>query len=179
MVSKIKKYYNDHQFIKTLALFTAVLIPWIFAVVILRDVEKSALQYEENTHQECSNDPSVYHTKLKELQKPFAEAKEVTASCLECHTERHKEILQSTHWRWEKEDIKDGNTSLYIGKKTSINNFCIGTQSNEKTCTRCHIGYGFADKEFDFNDANSIDCLVCHDNTSTYKKESGKGDSRR
>lgn len=173
MVSKIKKYYNDHQFLRTLVLFTAILIPWIFAVIIIRDVDESSMDYVKKNDTHCKDDPSVYHSKLEELQKPFANAKEVTAACLECHTERHKEILESVHWRWEKEDIKDGNTSVYIGKRSSLNNFCIGVQSNEKTCTRCHIGYGYEDKNFDFTDANAIDCLVCHDNTFTYKKAKG------
>ena len=39
---------------------------------------------------------------------------------------------------------------------------------------RCHIGYGWEDKSFYFEDPNNIDCLVCHDNTETYFKQSGK-----
>jgi hypothetical protein len=38
---------------------------------------------------------------------------------------------------------------------------------------RCHIGYGWEDKSFDFNDPRNIDCLVCHDKTDTYKKIKG------
>lgn len=42
--------------------------------------------------------------------------------------------------------------------------------SNEARCTSCHAGYGWKDENFDFNDMTKIDCLVCHDNTGTYKK---------
>jgi octaheme c-type cytochrome (tetrathionate reductase family) len=34
----------------------------------------------------------------------------------------------------------------------------------------CHIGYGWKDKTFDFTDGKNIDCLICHDQTGTYKK---------
>jgi len=155
-------------------LFIVILLPWIFAILLLKyelqPVSDKSLKTDFKSKKACS----VYHTKFEELQKPFSSAKEVTAECVKCHTERHREILNSTHWNWEKEDLKDGNTSVYIGKRTALNNFCIGVQSNEQTCTRCHIGYGYEDKTFDFKDPNAIDCLVCHDNTFTYKKASGK-----
>jgi octaheme c-type cytochrome (tetrathionate reductase family) len=57
-----------------------------------------------------------------------------------------------------------------MGKKNLINNFCIGTVGNEAACTKCHIGYGWADAKFDFNDSSAIDCLVCHEQTNTYSK---------
>lgn len=42
--------------------------------------------------------------------------------------------------------------------------------SNEARCTSCHAGYGWKDKHFDFASQNRIDCLVCHEQTGTYKK---------
>jgi octaheme c-type cytochrome (tetrathionate reductase family) len=42
--------------------------------------------------------------------------------------------------------------------------------SNEARCTSCHAGYGWKDATFDFNDMTKIDCLVCHEQTGTYKK---------
>ena len=44
----------------------------------------------------------------KSLYQDFQSPKEVTAACLECHTERHREILQTAHWNWEKEDYRKG-----------------------------------------------------------------------
>ena len=173
MAKKIKDFYKDNQFIRVLALFIVILLPWLFAILIInnrshkiQDTDKQLINLKKETS-------PVYHSKFDELKKPFATAKDVTAACLRCHTERGKEIMETSHWNWEKEDLKNGNLSVYIGKKTALNNFCIGTQSNEQTCTRCHIGYGWSDKSFNFKDPNGIDCLVCHDNTNTYKK--GKG----
>lgn len=42
--------------------------------------------------------------------------------------------------------------------------------SNEARCTSCHAGYGWKDQHFDFSDQTKIDCLVCHEQTGTYKK---------
>ena len=43
-------------------------------------------------------------------------------------------------------------------------------KSNEARCTSCHAGYGFKDQDFDFSKQENIDCLVCHEQTGTYKK---------
>jgi octaheme c-type cytochrome (tetrathionate reductase family) len=46
----------------------------------------------------------------------------------------------------------------------------VNIQSNEARCTSCHAGYGWKDKTFDFTDQTAVDCLVCHEQTGTYKK---------
>jgi octaheme c-type cytochrome (tetrathionate reductase family) len=46
----------------------------------------------------------------------------------------------------------------------------MNIQSNEARCTSCHAGYGWKDKSFDFSDPVKVDCLVCHEQTGTYKK---------
>lgn len=47
----------------------------------------------------------------------------------------------------------------------------MNIQSNEARCTSCHAGYGWKDTAtFDFSDPHKIDCLVCHEQTGTYKK---------
>jgi octaheme c-type cytochrome (tetrathionate reductase family) len=46
----------------------------------------------------------------------------------------------------------------------------VNIQSNEARCTSCHAGYGWEDKDFDFSDQTKVDCLVCHEQTGTYKK---------
>ncbi len=57
-----------------------------------------------------------------------------------------------------------------VGKKNAINNFCIGIQGNWASCTSCHAGYGWEDENFDFENTDNVDCLVCHDNSGTYRK---------
>jgi octaheme c-type cytochrome (tetrathionate reductase family) len=173
MVQKIKNFYKDNQFLRVLPLFVVILLPWILAITFIQSDSGVVAHHSLDPELYRGQPPSVFHAKLEELAQPFSSAKEVTAACLKCHTERHSEIMQTSHWNWEKEDLKDGQVSVYLGKRTALNNFCIGIQSNESTCTRCHIGYGWADKNFDFKDPNAIDCLVCHDNTGAYKKEKG------
>jgi len=118
-------------------------------------------------------EPSVDHSKFEILKQPFEDAHAVTAACLSCHTERDKEVMMTSHWKWEREEVLEGKGVVPLGKKNILNNFCIGVSGSEATCTRCHIGYGWADKSFDFNEPTNIDCLVCHDNSGSYKK--GKG----
>jgi octaheme c-type cytochrome (tetrathionate reductase family) len=46
----------------------------------------------------------------------------------------------------------------------------VNVKSNEARCTSCHAGYGWKGKDFDFADQTKVDCLVCHEQTGTYKK---------
>ena len=119
--------------------------------------------------------PSVDHSKFAQLQKDFNSPMSVTKECITCHNKRHEEVMQSNHWNWEREEYIEGRGIVSIGKKNAMNNFCIGTQGNEKSCAKCHIGYGMDEKGFSFTDANNIDCLVCHDNTETYAKAPNQG----
>ncbi|MFP3980263.1 MAG: tetrathionate reductase family octaheme c-type cytochrome [Desulfobacterales bacterium] len=43
-------------------------------------------------------------------------------------------------------------------------------KGNEARCTSCHAGYGWKDDSFDLSKEENIDCLVCHEQTGTYKK---------
>jgi len=120
-----------------------------------------------------NTNPSADHSKFEILKQPFENAHQLTAACLSCHTERDKEIMITSHWNWEREDVLEGKGKVKLGKKNILNNFCIGVKGSEATCTRCHIGYGWEDKSFNFKDPLNIDCVICHDNSGTYKK--GKG----
>jgi len=113
---------------------------------------------------------SVDHRKFAILQKKFTSAHEVTPVCVTCHTERHKEVMASTHWNWSREVYVPGRGVRTIGKKNLLNNFCIGVSSNLQGCSKCHAGYEYVDDKFDFSDARNVDCLVCHDNSNTYTK---------
>ncbi|WVN41269.1 tetrathionate reductase family octaheme c-type cytochrome [beta proteobacterium MWH-UniP1] len=109
------------------------------------------------------------HSKFKELKGPFKSGDEVTKACLSCHTEASKQVMNTRHWTWEYTNPQDGKT---LGKKTMVNNFCIGNQSNEAFCQSCHIGYGWRDKTFDFKAESRVDCLICH-NQGGYRKLPG------
>lgn len=119
--------------------------------------------------------PSVDHSKFTSLQQKFSSPQQVTAACISCHNKRHQEVMQSNHWNWEREEYIEGKGIVYLGKRNAINNFCIGTQGNEESCAKCHIGYGMTSEGKSFTDSTNVDCLVCHDNTETYVKESEKG----
>lgn len=114
----------------------------------------------------------VDHSKLPPLQREFSSPQEVTETCIACHTERHKEVMESSHWNWERISYVEGKGVRSIGKKNGINNYCIGAQSNEQACGSCHIGFGLNDNQFDFNNARNVDCMVCHDNSEAYMKGS-------
>jgi octaheme c-type cytochrome (tetrathionate reductase family) len=174
MVAKLREFYKGNLFIRVFVLFLVILLPWVIAILLLSKEEPQAINFAI-AERVCEKSPPVFHAKFDELDGPFENAKEVTKACLACHTERHREILNTVHWNWEREDLRNGVQSAYLGKRSAINNFCTGVQGSEKTCTRCHIGYGYEDKNtFDFDDPNAIDCLICHDNTGKYKKARGR-----
>ena len=110
------------------------------------------------------------HTDL--LAGPFNSGPEVTAACLECHEDAAHQVAQTAHWTWESEPVLlPGRTEpVTTGKKTSLNNYCIGIQSNWPGCTSCHAGYGWEDASFDFSNETNVDCLVCHDTSGLYIK---------
>ena len=113
------------------------------------------------------------HSKFKELQFDPVEQRsfkgpEVTRACLGCHNQASLQFHKTIHWTW-KDPISDPARKIGKGGLT-VNNFCVALQSNEPRCTSCHAGYGWKDKDFDFSKAESVDCLVCHEQTGTYKK---------
>jgi octaheme c-type cytochrome (tetrathionate reductase family) len=112
-------------------------------------------------------DSTADHSKFEELKKDFATGPDVTRDCLTCHTEAANQLHQTTHWTWV---FKNELTGQTLGKKHVINNFCVATASNWARCTSCHIGYGWKDDSFDHSSQESVDCLICHDTTGTYKK---------
>lgn len=114
---------------------------------------------------------SVDHRKLPELQKEFKTPQEVTNACISCHTETPKEVMASAHWNWERAGYIEGRGIEFLGKKNVINNYCIGSKTNEQACAKCHIGFGMTNNDkFDFKNASNVDCMVCHDNSETYQK---------
>ena len=106
----------------------------------------------------------------KSITGPFDSPMAVTQQCLECHEDAATDVMKTSHWTWELEQELTGTGQVYRGKKNAINNFCISINGNWPRCTSCHIGFGWKDANFDFNDKSRVDCLVCHDTTGTYKK---------
>ncbi len=96
------------------------------------------------------------------IEGPFSTPQEVTETCLLCHDGIDKAIMKTRHWNWL------GDNSF--GKQNIINNYCVSLPSNWPRCTSCHIGFGWKDESFDFEDPNNIDCLICHDRSGSYKK---------
>ncbi len=116
---------------------------------------------------------SVDHSVFTQLKKSFTKPQDVTAACISCHNGRAAEIMQSSHWNWERLEYIEGKGIRKLGKKNVLNNFCIGISGNEQSCNKCHIGYGYADASFNFKDSLNVDCLACHDNSNTYIKAVG------
>ncbi|MCB0253167.1 MAG: tetrathionate reductase family octaheme c-type cytochrome [Caldilineae bacterium] len=106
------------------------------------------------------------------IQGPFDSGPEVTQKCLECHPDAAEQVMHTTHWTWEGDPVTVPwrDEPVTIGKKTQINNFCISAQGNEKKCTTCHTGYGWADDTYDFSNESGVDCLACHADAALYNK---------
>lgn len=162
------------SYTKPLTFFLAIAVPLLIVIVVLRapEPDHSLLDLLKEQRSE-KHKPGVDHSKFEVLQKDFTNPHEITAACLSCHTERGEELMHSAHFTWEREAYIPGRGVTYLGKKNLINNFCTGVQSNEASCMKCHAGYGWSDKSFDFENPYNIDCIVCHDNTGTYQKASG------
>ncbi|MEW5798336.1 MAG: tetrathionate reductase family octaheme c-type cytochrome [Bacteroidota bacterium] len=162
------------RFIIPLIAFGIIALYFV-ATITKKDVEPTPLAELKEQYSKKEK-TSVDHSKFPQLRKHFAKPQEVTAACIECHTERHTEVMKSSHWNWEREEYIEGRGIRYVGKKNILNNFCIGISTNEQSCNKCHIGYGWEDKNFDFTNPLNVDCLACHDNSETYvKKSAGAG----
>ena len=142
--------------IKAPSLFILVGMALILAVFGLGSNSSDVLAQEGNPH-----------ASLSALAGPFEKPQDVTAACLTCHADAALDIMQTVHWTWE---YTDPVTGQVLGKNNVVNNYCIAVQSNEPRCTSCHIGYGYKDSSFDFANPNNVDCLVCHADTTIYKK---------
>jgi hypothetical protein len=114
--------------------------------------------------------PPTDHTEL--MPGPYETGQEVTAACVACHEDAAHQVTETVHWTWEGDPVMlpGRDEPVTIGKANSLNNFCIGIQSNWPGCTRCHAGYGWEDADYAFDDPANVDCLVCHDQSGGYVK---------
>lgn len=103
----------------------------------------------------------------------FKSPQEVTQKCLSCHKESANEVMKTAHWLWQSGDVERNGQTVFTGKKNLMNNYCISVSGNWASCTKCHAGYGWTEKNFDFTKKENVDCLICHDGSGSYTK--GKG----
>lgn len=109
------------------------------------------------------------------ISGPMEDGREATRQCLGCHADAAASIMKTNHWTLAKvQTLGDGRT-VELGKRNVLNNYCGTIKSNWARCTTCHIGYGWVDDKFDLSNAEQVDCLVCHDTTGTYRKDSTNG----
>lgn len=164
---------NQNMLYRNLLFVILAVVLSLILVNLLPREDHYNLKLEELKHTYTfKKKPSVNHSALRELNKEFKSPQEVTEACLSCHTETHKEVMASSHWNWERVSYVDGRGISSAGKKNVMNNFCLGTTSNEQSCAKCHIGFGMSNNHFDFNNARNVDCMVCHDNSEEYLKGS-------
>lgn len=117
--------------------------------------------------------PTANHSNFKVLDGPFASPEEVTRVCLSCHTEAAKQVMKTSHYKWSRpltRQVNGKTETVEIGKRNVLNNFCVSVTGNEARCTSCHAGYGWTDMKKLPESENSVDCLVCHEQTRTYVK---------
>ncbi|HEY6626905.1 MAG TPA: multiheme c-type cytochrome, partial [Ignavibacteriaceae bacterium] len=102
---------------------------------------------------------------------PFENAKQVIEECLMCHEDAGAEVLQSNHWNWLTSNLAaETQSNTTDSNHVPINNFCIAVSDSSNQCVTCHLPFSGQDDSFVFNAAENIDCLVCHDQTGTYKR---------
>ena len=157
------------------ALFTAVMLTFgllLFPMTGHSKVKETNLIEKANliTTEDFIEYASINDVNIHELYFS-AILYEGTESCLMCHEDQGANVLDTGHFKWEgkTENIVGLEGGLH-GKNDLLNNFCIAVATNEARCTQCHTGYGYRDAGYNFNDPNNIDCLVCHDQSGTYKK---------
>ncbi len=159
--------------IKNIIIVTGIIIALLISVNVFHKDNVYNFKLEE-LKQKYTKKPisPIDHSKLDILNKEFKSPQQVTEACISCHTERHKEVMASSHWNWERVAYIEGRGIASIGKKNVLNNFCIGSNTNEQACAKCHIGFGMTNDHFDFKNARNVDCMVCHDNSEEYFKGS-------
>jgi len=161
------------RMLKNIAIVLALNVLILFAINYFHKGTVINLKTEQLKNEYAIKDSaSVDHSKFSQLQKKFDSPQEVTEACISCHNGTAAEVMSSSHWNWQRVSYIDGRGIKFIGKKNILNNFCIGAESNEMACSKCHIGFGMTDDHYNFNNQINVDCMVCHDNSNEYIKGS-------
>ena len=147
---------------------------WILGLIgIVAVIAVPILIFGPRVSEAAQTDPKAnlpahpVHVDHKDIIKgPFDSPQAVTRACLACHADAAKDVMMTTHWTWESKPFTTTwrTEPVTIGKANQINNFCISAQGNQKSCTACHIGYDWKEGATvrDINDAEDVDCLICH-----------------
>jgi hypothetical protein len=162
-MSKMRNYLN-------LCLVLGMLFTWSMVAYAAKSTEEQAPG--RTMAQQATKAKQLWitadHTKHEALQQAITSGPEVTKACLSCHSEAAEQFYKTIHWTWLDPNVAPEER---VGKAgLSVNNFCIALPGSYPRCTSCHAGYGFKDMSFDFSDQTKVDCLVCHEQTGTYKK---------
>lgn len=101
----------------------------------------------------------------------------ITRRCLDCHQETGQDVMRSVHWKWggHSPSVAGYEHHVDLGLETVLHNYLICAGANPQNCSACHISYGRATHLMGAADPASIDCLICHDTTGTYRKRAGGG----
>ncbi len=101
----------------------------------------------------------------------------VVRECVRCHATSTQDVLKSAHWNWAGHSPEVGGyeNSASLGLNTMVNSYMFGTGPNGEYCAACHIGIGPLEGRIANRDPETVDCLICHDTTGTYKKKIGGG----
>jgi hypothetical protein len=156
---------SKHTWLLGLVITVAVvLIPIIIVIP-----GKAPLQDDPRSHMPAALN-HVDHTAI--MKGPFDSGSAVTLACLSCHPDAADQVMHTSHWTWESDSVysPDHDRMVALGKKNGINNFCISIEGNWPACTKCHVGYGWENEAYDFSEKQNVDCLVCHDQSGSYRK---------
>lgn len=160
--------------VRVLKYLLITILPWIIIFFVAKYVEENneaseyikIVNYEKKDYKQPAN-----HGEFEELQVVFNSPQEVTLACIGCHNERHKDVMNTAHWSWDRKWVRKNGDTIVGGKRNMINNYCVATNTNTWKCTSCHAGYGYKDEQYDFTDYKNVDCMVCHDLTGAYEKQ--------
>jgi len=161
---------RNHKYIWLIGLLITL---GVIAVPVILFVPGEASSKSDPWANVPDHQPATDHSDL--IQGPFETGSQVTLECLRCHEEAAHDVMDTVHWTWESKpyEVEGRDEPVTVGKKNSLNNFCLGIQSNWAGCTSCHAGYGWTDADFDFSAEENVDCLVCHEQTGGYGKTKG------
>jgi len=147
---------------------TVVAVAILSGAILLRHMGQPRVQ----SPRDCLPPPSVHIDHAQLISGPLPDGPSATRACLSCHPASAHEVIQTSHWTWVglEVNLPESGQPAHIGKKNLINNFCLHAGANIESCSSCHVGYGWKDDSFDFHNPENVDCLVCHEQTGSYRK---------
>lgn len=110
----IKETLSMKKIILTLTFLGLIVISFI---IVVRSSTFNPPQLDEIKSELAKNQVSkADHSQFSVLNKKFDSPQEVTEACISCHTGRHREVMNSSHWNWERPEYIEGKGIVYLGK---------------------------------------------------------------